>query len=30
MSETLADLIVLTPEAGFRIYRGHGRQVFPV
>jgi predicted nucleic acid-binding protein len=29
MSETLADPIVLTTDADFRIYRRHGRQVVP-
>ncbi len=29
MSETLADPIILTTDADFRIYRRHGRQVVP-
>src|SRR2546422_9693765 len=29
MSETLADPVILTTDADFRIYRRHGRQVVP-
>ncbi len=29
MSETLADPLILTTDADFRIYRRHGRQVVP-
>jgi len=29
MSETLADPVILTTNADFRIYRRHGRQVVP-
>ena len=29
MSETLAEPIILTTDADFRVYRGHGRQVVP-
>jgi hypothetical protein len=29
MSETLAEPIILTTDAGFRVYRRHGRQVVP-
>src|SRR6266852_7476696 len=29
MSETIADPIILTTDADFRIYRRHGRQVVP-
>ena len=29
MSETLADSVILTTDADFRIYRRHGRQVVP-
>jgi predicted nucleic acid-binding protein len=29
MSETLADPVVLTTDADFRVYRRHGRQVVP-
>ena len=29
MSETLADPIILTTDADFRVYRRHGRQVVP-
>lgn len=29
MSETLADPLILTTDADFRIYRRHGRQVIP-
>jgi len=30
MTETVADAILLTTDADFRIYRRHGRQVVPV
>ena len=29
MSETLAEPIILTTDADFRVYRRHGRQVVP-
>ena len=29
MSETLADLVILTTDEGFRIYRRHSRQTVP-
>lgn len=29
MSETLADPVILTTDADFRVYRRHGRQVVP-
>jgi len=29
MSETLADPVILTTDADFRIYRRHGRQIVP-
>jgi len=29
MTETLADPLVLTTDADFRLYRRHGRQVVP-
>ena len=29
MSETLADQVILTTDADFRIYRRHGRQIVP-
>jgi hypothetical protein len=29
MTETLADPVVLTTDADFRVYRRHGRQVVP-
>ena len=29
MSETLAELVLLTTDTDFRLYRRHGRQVVP-